>query len=118
MAEQARMNAEEAAANPGSAEEAADEAEQDTSIVAKEVPTPKTSTPKKEERIGPGAILVAILTLPVLAMLAFGLYAGGFGLFTLGFAMYKAWQLTDGQGLDLQLKGPFRVGTGPIQPTL
>lgn len=116
MAEQAKMNAEEAAANSGGTEEAADEAEEDTSIVAKETLIPKKE--KKDERIGPGAILVAILTLPLLAMLAFGLYAGGFGLFTLAFSMYKAWQLTDGHGLDLQLKGPFRVGTGPIQPTL
>jgi hypothetical protein len=117
MSEQAKMAAADAASNPSAAEEASDEVAEDTSIVAEEMPAPKKKE-KKEERIGPGAILVAILTLPVLAMLAFGLYAGGFGLFTLGFAMYKAWQLTDGQGLDLQLKGPFRVGTGPIQPAM
>jgi hypothetical protein len=106
MAEQAAINADDAVPDSASAEEAPADT---PAVVAKRATS-------KEPQIGIGTILVAILTLPVLAMLAFGLYAGGFGLFTLGFAMYKAWQLTDGQGLDLQLRGPFRVGTGPIQP--
>jgi hypothetical protein len=120
MAEQKRLAAEEAASNPAGVTEAepADDVEEDTSIVAEETLVPKTQKKKEEERIGPGSVLVAILTLPVLAMLAYGLYAGGVGLFLLGFTLYKAWQLTDGQGLDLQLNGPFRVGTGPIQPAM
>jgi hypothetical protein len=72
--------------------------------------------PQPEEP-GVGSFVIAFFTLPILAMFEFGLYVAGVGLLALGFAMYKAWDLTDGQGLDLQLKGPFRVGTGPIAAT-
>lgn len=65
-----------------------------------------------------GKSVFAFLILPMLAMFEFGLYAAGVGLLALGFALYKAWDLTDGQGLDLVLKGPFRVGSGPIAATL
>ena len=61
-----------------------------------------------------GKSVFAILILPMLAMFQFGLYVAAVGLLALGFALYKAWDLTDGQGLDLVLKGPFRVGSGPI----
>ena len=67
---------------------------------------------------GIGKGVFAILILPMLAMFEFGLYAAGVGLLALGFALYKAWDLTDGQGLDLVLTGPFRVGSGPIAATL
>jgi hypothetical protein len=50
----------------------------------------------------------------MLALFEFGLYVAGVGLLALGFGLYKAWDLTDGQGLDLVLTGPFRVGSGPI----
>lgn len=70
-----------------------------------------------EEPPGMGNFLIAFLTLPVLAMFEYGLYVAGVGLLALGFAVYKAWDLTDGQGLDLELKGPFRVGSGPITAT-
>lgn len=32
----------------------------------------------------------------------------------LGVALYQAWKQTDGQGLQLALRGPFRIGEGPI----
>ena len=70
-----------------------------------------------KEEAGIGSFLVAFFTLPILAMFEFGLYVAGVGLLALGFALYKAWDLTDGQGLDLVLKGPFRVGSGPITAT-
>lgn len=70
-----------------------------------------------KEEAGIGSVLVAFFTLPILAMFEFGLYVAGVGLLALGFALYKAWDLTDGQGLDLVLKGPFRVGSGPITAT-
>lgn len=66
--------------------------------------------------VSPGKSLFAFLILPMLAMFEFGLYVAAVGLLALGFALYKAWDLTDGQGLDLVLKGPFRVGSGPIAP--
>lgn len=71
----------------------------------------------KQEEPGVGSFVAAFFTLPILAMFEFGLYVAGVGLLALGFALYKAWDLTDGQGLDLELKGPFRVGTGPITAT-
>jgi hypothetical protein len=72
---------------------------------------------EKEEEAGVGSVIIAFFTLPILAMFEFGLYVAAVGLLALGFALYKAWDLTDGQGLDLVLKGPFRVGSGPIAAT-
>src|SRR5688572_902476 len=72
----------------------------------------------EQPEVSPGKSVFAFLILPLLAMFEFGLYAAGVGLLALGFALYKAWDLTDGQGLDLVLKGPFRVGSGPIAATL
>jgi hypothetical protein len=68
----------------------------------------------EQPEVSPGKSVFAFLILPLLAMFEFGLYAAGVGLLVLGFALYKAWDLTDGQGLDLVLNGPFRVGSGPI----
>lgn len=76
---------------------------------------PIRSEPEPEQGIGKSVF--AFLILPMLAMFEFGLYVAGVGLLALGFALYKAWDLTDGQGLDLVLKGPFRVGSGPITAT-
>ena len=67
-----------------------------------------------QAEVSTGKSVFAFLILPLLAMFEFGLYVAGVGLLALGFALYKAWDLTDGQGLDLVLKGPFRVGSGPI----
>jgi len=78
----------------------------------------KPKAPEKVNGPGLGTAVVLILVLPILAMLQFGLYAAGAGLFSLGYALYQAWRLTDGQGLVLQLSGPFRVGTGPIPPAM
>ncbi|MFN2566722.1 MAG: hypothetical protein ABR499_17130 [Gemmatimonadaceae bacterium] len=106
---------EQAAMNAGEETEdstAAEEAPADTSVVEK--PTPA----KKPQQAGIGDYIVAMLILPVLAMFAFGYFAAGVGLFTLVYALREAWKQTDGQGLELVLKGPFRVGTGPIAPTL
>jgi hypothetical protein len=72
----------------------------------------------EEPEVSAGKSVFALLILPMLAMFEFGLYAAAVGVLALGFALYKAWDLTDGQGLDLVLKGPFRVGSGPIAATL
>jgi hypothetical protein len=72
---------------------------------------------EQKEEPGVGSFIVAFFTLPILAMFEYGIYVAGVGLLALGFAVYKAWDLTDGQGLHLELKGPFRVGTGPITAT-
>ena len=61
-------------------------------------------------------LLVMIITLPILANLQYGIYAAALGLFAFGFAMKKAWDLTEG-GIELELRGPFNVGEGPIRPS-
>jgi hypothetical protein len=89
---------------------------EDTAATEEVPPLPKQKAPKKPDGIGIGDLLLGIVTLPLLAMFAFGYTAAGVGLLTFGYALREAWRLTDGQGLDLQLKGPFRVGSGPIPP--
>jgi hypothetical protein len=59
-------------------------------------------------------MLVLFLFLPILALFQFGLHVTAVGFLALGYALYQAWKQTDGHGLDLTLKGPFRVGAGPI----
>jgi hypothetical protein len=78
---------------------------------------PLADEAQQETSAGMGNVVVALFFLPILAMFEFGLYAAAVGLLALGFALYKAWDLTDGQGLDLDLRGPFRVGSGPIAAT-
>jgi len=63
---------------------------------------------------GLGLALGMLLFLPVIALLQFGLTFSAAGLMSLGYALYQAWNQTDGQGLRLTLSGPYRVGQGPI----
>jgi hypothetical protein len=68
-----------------------------------------------------GAVLVGaiglFLVLPVISSFGYGLYAGVLTIFALIYGMRKAWQLTD-LVTDYQLSGPFKVGQGPIAPTI
>jgi hypothetical protein len=63
-----------------------------------------------------GAIGLFVV-LPILSSFAYGLYAGVLTIFALIYGMRKAWQLTD-LVTDYQLSGPFKVGQGPIAPTI
>lgn len=63
-----------------------------------------------------GAIVLLVI-LPLLSGFGYGLYAGVISIFALGFALKKAWDLTD-LVADLELTGPFKVGTGPIPPAI
>jgi len=63
---------------------------------------------------GPGLALVLLLFSPFFAMMQFGMMASAMGVMALVYAMYQAWKQTDGQGMLLDLSGPFRVGQGPI----
>ena len=63
---------------------------------------------------GPGLSFVLLLFSPFFAMMQFGMMASAMGVMALGYAMYQAWKQTDGQGMVLELSGPFRVGQGPI----
>ena len=62
----------------------------------------------------PGNLLVLLLFLPLLALFQGGIHVTAVGFLALGYGLYQAWTRTDGHGLDLNLKGPFRVGSGPI----
>lgn len=73
----------------------------------------QAGTPAKESQELPN-LLVLFLFLPILALFQFGLHVTAVGFLALGYALYQAWKQTDGHGLDLSLKGPFRVGAGPI----
>jgi hypothetical protein len=55
-----------------------------------------------------------LLFFPFIAMVQFGMAFSAVGVSSLGYALYQAWTQTDGQGMQLSLKGPFRVGHGPI----
>jgi predicted PurR-regulated permease PerM len=63
---------------------------------------------------GLGLAFVLLLFSPVLGMMQFGLMASVIGVMALGYALYQAWKQTDGEGMVLDLNGPFRVGQGPI----
>jgi len=69
---------------------------------------------KDDIGLGPGLAFVLFLFSPVFAMMQFGMMASAMGVMALGYALYQAWKQTDGQGMLLDLSGPFRVGQGPI----
>lgn len=76
----------------------------------------KPPVPAVAEDIGPGPGLafVMLLLLPFIASMQFGLMFSAVGFSSIGYALYLAWSKTDGQGMRLELAGPFRVGHGPI----
>jgi hypothetical protein len=63
-----------------------------------------------------GAVSLLVI-LPIASSFAIGLYPGVFGIFALGYGMRRAWQMT-ALVTDHHLSGPFKVGTGPIAPTI
>lgn len=72
------------------------------------------ATTKEQIGPGPGLAFVMFLLLPFIASLQFGLMFSAVGFLSIGYALYLAWSKTDGQGMHLELAGPFRVGHGPI----
>jgi hypothetical protein len=61
-------------------------------------------------------VIELIFLLPIIsAYLSYGAYAAGMSLLALGFAMRRAWQMTE-LVTDYELTGPYRVGEGPIAP--
>ena len=96
---------------PGSAEAAAS-----SDGDGEEREQPATAQPAGMENLGPGPglALVLFLLLPFIAVVQLGMSFSIVGMMSLGYALYQAWNQTDGQGMHLQLRGPFRVGQGPI----
>jgi hypothetical protein len=74
----------------------------------------QAGTPSNPESKALTNLLVLFLLLPIMALFQFGLHVTAVGFLALGYALFQAWKQTDGHGLDLVLKGPFRVGAGPI----
>jgi hypothetical protein len=62
-------------------------------------------------------VIALFLVLPILSAFSYGIYAGVLVIFALIYGMKRAWDLT-GLVTDYQLSGPFRVGAGPIAPTI
>ena len=88
-----------------------DEAEDEPTTAPTQAGTP-TAPGKAAE--GGHSLIVLFLFLPILALFQFGIHVTAVGFLALGYALYQAWTRTDGHGLDLRLRGPFRVGSGPI----
>ena len=57
------------------------------------------------------------IVLPIISSFGYGLYAGVLTIMALIYGMKRAWEMT-GLVTDYELSGPFRVGTGPIDPTV
>jgi hypothetical protein len=87
------------------------------SAAAEEAPAPPERAPRQRPNsFRLGDLLGSLVLLPLVAMLPFGLTAAAVGLLTFIYALREAWRQTDAQGLVLDLRGPFRVDTGPIPP--
>jgi hypothetical protein len=65
---------------------------------------------------GSGLLMVMFLLTPFFGMLGGGMALSAVGVAAAGYSLYLAWKLTDPQGRDLQLSGPYKVGEGPIAP--
>jgi hypothetical protein len=113
MATQTDAINEELAALSAGREASAEPLSDEDSQAEEQAPAAQT---KSTEDIGPGPGLALVLFLfsPFFAMMQFGMMASAMGVLALGYALYQAWKQTDGQGMLLDLSGPFRVGQGPI----
>jgi len=69
---------------------------------------------KADSRPSIGLQIITFVLYPVMSMVQFGMMFSAVSLLALGYSLYLAWKQTDGQGMELKLSGPFRVGQGPI----
>ena len=107
----AHVNNERAAMQRELAELAAEVGAQTTATVGNPAQTASTgSAPTR----GAGSWLLLVLSWPILRMFQFGMGMSSVGILALGVGLFQAWKQTDGQGMDLKLRGPFRIGEGPI----
>ena len=88
------------------------EAEEVDSVAAEEVKAAVSESP--DFGPGPGLAFAMFLLLPIVAQLQFGVGLASTAMLSILVALYQAWTRTDGQGMHLRLRGPYRVGHGPI----
>jgi hypothetical protein len=110
------FRAEQAGTPTPTADTEENESGEDSTTAAEAAVAAEPTATKKPGSFGIKDLLIGLVALPILAMFSFGYTAAAVGLFTFGYALREAWKRTDGQGLVLDLRGPFRVGTGPISP--
>jgi hypothetical protein len=103
-------------APPAASAEESQASADDEAAADEEPAAAPAAEPEEHSDAGPGlgVGLLVLLFLPVIAMIQFGLTFSAAGFMSLGYALYQAWHQTDGQGLELKLSGPYRVGQGPI----
>src|SRR5688572_20397240 len=63
---------------------------------------------------GPGLLFFMFLLSPLFGMIGSGMAFSAAGVGAVGYAFFQACKQTDGQGRDLRLSGPFKIGEGPI----
>ena len=114
MATQTDALREELAALNAQQEDAADPLSDEDSPSEEPAAAAPTQAAADDLGPGPGLAFVLLLFSPFFAMMQFGMMASAMGVLALIYAMYQAWKQTDGQGMVLELSGPFRVGQGPI----
>jgi hypothetical protein len=110
------FRAEQAGTQTPTADAEENESAEDSTSVGEAAVAAEPTPAKKPGSFGLKDLLIGLVALPIMAMFTFGYTAAAVGLFTFGYALREAWKRTDGQGLVLELRGPFRVGTGPIAP--
>jgi len=98
------------ASEPEPVADAAEEPASDESEAEK--PAAKPTVP--DVGPGPGLAFAMFLLLPIVAQLPYGIGLASTAMLSILGALYQAWTRTDGQGMHLTLRGPFRVGHGPI----
>ena len=74
----------------------------------------QTKPAEEDTEPGPGRAIALLLFSPVISMLQLGLTFAAIGLMAMIYALYQAWKQTNAQGMALDLRGPYRVGQGPI----
>jgi hypothetical protein len=88
------------------------------SLLDRIAPAPKRPTLGPARMLAMSVFLLAILPLAsLIGAGSFLVYGAVIGLVALAIGMYKAWTIAEG-GPELVLRGPFRIGAGPISPTI
>jgi hypothetical protein len=66
---------------------------------------------------GPSLVLgifLLVLAAPLMSLFTFGIYGLVISVLAFGYGMRRAWEMTAESSPDWEIRGPFRVGQGPI----